>query len=299
MIKVIYGDEPFFILKHKALLVEHIQAQEMNVSHYEGEFTEDVFNMCSQTPFLSDRRVVFLDTDTLKGLDNKLFSEYLEGKGVSSTDLCVIVREVDKRLKVFKALEGKKVLTEYSKLKDKESLVNEILLMLKKDSARIMPAAMNEFVRRINYFEVPETNLCMVEGYLQTMAAMTKDITEDVVKEVVPVFELPKIFDFARLIRDDNIEELLHQLNLLDSKEAIKIMSLLMREIRIAIKCKHFSAAQIGLRSDAVFSGCGEEALLSALQIVTDTIDGIKTGRFTDGIGLKYAFAAVTDVLAA
>ena len=296
MIRVIYGDEPYFVTEYKKKLTEHIQNQQMDVSRQEGAFDESVFAICQCAPFMSDRRVVFLECQTLKDLDEEVFFEYLE-KPVATTDLCITVREVDKRLKVLKELDEKGVLKAYNKLTDKDQLVREILLILDKEGARITTPAMNEFLSRVNYFDIEEMNLVMIAGYARTLASMSKEIGDVLVKEVVPVFELPNIFEFARLIKDNRIEELLHQLNLLDEKEAIKVMSLLLKELRVGWKLKDFTSAQIV--SQSVFSGCDKQKLLEAMEIVTDTINGIKTGRFSDALGLRFAFAAVSDVLAA
>ena len=89
MVKVLYGNEPYVIMKRKSKIIDALQNKQMNLQKYEGKFDMDVYNSCLEYPFLEDKRVVLLEVETIKDLDTPLFLEYIE-KPTASTDLLII-----------------------------------------------------------------------------------------------------------------------------------------------------------------------------------------------------------------
>lgn len=295
MIAVLLGDEPYAIDKYKRKLTLDIT----DVSHYEGDFSLEIVSVCRSFSLFSDRRAVILRIDTLKSLDNKAFAEYLDNPA-EDTVLVIVCSKADKRAKMYKHLQKKGLIIECNKLDDPSKLEKVIFFELKKLEARITPAAMKEFVRRLNYFELKDMNLLQAVQYAQVLASVSKEITEDVVKAYIPSFGTADVFSLSNLIARGDSTALVKEISLLPDSDAIKVLSLILREIRIAYKLHYFGAADIGIRDDrAVFKNRPVEQLAEALVTVNDAIEAIKQGRLTDGLALRQGCVKAMRLLAA
>ncbi len=292
-IKILYGDEPYRIDYEKEMVLQGVENPSMNYTHLQGSFTEEALSKCSTFPFFEDRRVVLVDTDTLKGLDTDSFKKYLEHP-VKSTDLVVIVRKVDSRLKIFKTL--KEYLVPCNKVTTPKDLEQVILFEVKRNGARITPAALKEFTERINYFAMEDVTLLMVKDFIDNLSAISKEISEDMVKRYVPAFKEADVYSLAGLIKEKKADALLGQLNMLSKDEAIGTLSLLLYSFRVAFKEKFYSLREIGGR-ESLFSEYGAETLEKAVRLITDRIAGIKSGFIPDETVLKLTVAELLNAL--
>lgn len=288
MIHILYGNEPYGIVKYKQKIVSQIQIPSMNLASYQGDFNLDIKVVCETVPFMEPQRVVVLDIDSLKALDNDAFQTYVSSP-CSTTELIVIARNVDQRTKLFKSLKEKHYL--YPCMKVSDSDLRKILISeLSMRSARIQENAYLEFTRRLNYQNNDSMTIIEMVGYLDTMAALHKDITLDMVINYTPEYVEPNIFSLARLLNSSNAEELYHEISLILPKDAIGILSLLLKDFRIAYKLKYFKKEDVGDNRTAMTS-LSSIRLLDCMKVLTETITNIKDGSIPDELALKMASA--------
>lgn len=293
MIRILFGNEPYAIDARKKKLLQGIE----DVTQFEGKFDAETLRSCRTFSLFSDKRGVILRADSLKALDNKTFEAYRK-KESEGTVLVVIVKNADARTKIYKHLQKEGLLISCHKVEREEDFQKVILYELKREGAKITPKAMEELARRLNYFELEDMNLMRVVGYVKTLAMLSKEITEELVREHIPCFERADAFRIASLIEERNASGILHEINMLPKTDAIWVLSLVLREIRIALKLRYFNASEIGIRVErAHFMKCQKDQLTKALQIVTDGIAGIKKGLFPDDFALKTTVAEVMQML--
>ena len=106
MISITYGDEPYGIEVKKRKIKEMISIPAMNLSFFSGLFDFEVLDTCRTFPCLEEKRGVILEVDSLTCLDTYEFEEYC-GNPLDSTELLIIVRNVDRRTTIYKSLEKK------------------------------------------------------------------------------------------------------------------------------------------------------------------------------------------------
>lgn len=293
MIRILFGNEPYAIDARKNRLLQGIG----DISIFDGEFDTEILAVCRAFSLLSDQKGVVLKADTLKALDNRAFEAYLKEEN-PGTVLLVIVKTVDARTKLYKHLQKEGLLLACNKVETEDAFRKVILYELKKRGAQITESGMREFEKRMNYFVSDEMNLLRAAGFLEQMTFVTNEITEEVVRAHTPSFEEANAFGIASLMEAGDASALLREINMLPSSDAIRIMSLILRELRIAYKLHFLKAQEIGIRADnAVFRNHPRNVLAEGLKIVTDYIEAIKKGFYADMDALKMSVAEVMHLL--
>lgn len=272
MIGIYYGNEPYLIQIEKHKLMRKIQNPEMNLIH-SSSMTEDIVGFLNTFPIMDERRLAVLDIDVLSQLDTADFRSYLENPADSS-DLFIMVRSFDMRTKFAKELSKKKLLHECKKLSDINSVVNYLLPVIKNAGGRITEAAMQEFMTRENYLEA-DINLLNVINDLKSLLTIDKDITLPMVKTYIKSNEVENCFALAKMIANQDFVGLKKQSELISGSDSIGVLSLLMREYRIAWKLKVINGFQAKY---AVFRNLSLEALFQGIDICQKAIDSIKRG---------------------
>ena len=288
MVKVLYGNEPYVIMKRKSKIIDALQNKQMNLQKYEGKFDMDVYNSCLEYPFLEDKRVVLLEVETIKDLDTPLFLEYIE-KPVASTDLLIICKSVDRKLKIYKKLSSLEIIVPCDKL-DNETLKKAIQCEIVKKGGQIQEIALAELIKRLNYENEPSVNMLSIVGYIENMLAVDKGITLEMVQKYVPKYEEANVFGLSKLLLAESSAELLREIEMVDPDESIKTLSLLLRDFRIAYKLKFFDKKEVSDKSAFTsFSKCSTDTIVECMQTITDTIGDVKAGRTTNQQALKLA----------
>lgn len=289
-IQILFGNEPYVIMKRKNKVINALSNKQMNLQRFEGKFDQDVYNSCMIYPFMEDRRVVMLDVESLSALDNKLFLDYVDAPALS-TELVVICKNVDKRVKLYKKLNSLSLLVPCNKL-DPDTLKKAIQCELSHKGGNIQEVAYAEFIKRLNYENEEKVNMLSVVGYLDNMLAVDKAITLDMVTTYVPKFEEANVFGLSKLLLKEKSAELLKEVDMVDPDESIKTLSLLLRDFRIAYKLKYFEKSALAEKAGSMFTSYAEystEILVECMQIITETISDIKSGKTTNQIALKSA----------
>lgn len=274
-IQILFGTEPYGIDVKRHKLIDGVDS--LNIRTFSGDFTSDILSVCQQYPFLADRKVVILDCASLKNLNNDAFAFYLEAPS-DTTDLLIIVKDVDKRLKLYKKLQAMKLVTVCNKV-SVDDFEKTILYEAKKRGGKITMGGLKAFSQRINYENVSDMNLVKAVSYLQTCIDLGEgDVTESVVEKMVPNFQEGNAFSVAPLIMSGDIAGYRKEVSLLPVENAIGTASAILRELRIAYKSKYFGLSELAVKKPSVFKDLSKEKLLSMIYIVTDRIAGVKAG---------------------
>ncbi len=295
MISIVYGNEPYGIDVKKRKIEAMVTMPSMNLTFFTGEFGLDVLNTCNTFPFMEDKRGVFLEIDSLKALDNEHFRNYCQSPA-DFTELLIIVKDVDQRTKLYKSFKEQGLLTPCMKLKDMSELQKVIVYELKKRNATMDDAAASLFIKKMNYFNNDSVNLLNVVGYLDACSCISNTITAELVDKVCPSFEEANIFMLTSLIKDGDTTELYRQIKMIPSKDSIGIMSLLLKDFRVAYKLKSFSENEVSTWKTS-FSSFSRELLCECMEILTSVISGVKRGTYTEDIALLTACSRIMSAI--
>lgn len=286
MILVVSGVEVYNIDRYRKKALEEVSNPEMNVTRFTGAFTEEVAVQCNTFPFLSEKRAVLLECDTQKGLDNKDFEEYLQNPS-KSCNLFITLKKSDSRTKLIKRLTSAEIYRSCNKFDDERKVKQVLEFELKRRDAVMSGAAMSEFLRRINYLRYEDMTLAYAVNLLDSCVAISKEITPEIVDQMVPEFREPNVFGLISLIKNKEVDKLTEEIALIPEDEAIGKMSLLLRSYRIAYKARFYKLGDIAKNARDEFPEMATEDLVRSMKIITDLIEGIKTGRVEQANALR------------
>ncbi len=286
MVLVVSGPEAYNIARYKKKALEGVQSPQMNVTSFAGTFTEDVAVQCRTFPILSERRAVLLECETQKGLDTKEFEEYLQNPS-DSCNLFVALKKADSRTKLIKKLTSAGVYKSCNKFDDEAKVRQVLEYELRQRGATMEPAAMAEFLRRINYLNYEAMTLSFAVNLLEACVSVSKEIDAETVVKMVPEHREPNVFGLINLIKNKEVDALSEEIGLIPADEAIGKMSLLLRSYRIAYKARFYKLGEIGKRVRDEFPDKTTDDLVRSMKVITDLIEGIKTGKVDTANALR------------
>lgn len=271
MITIITGNEPYRIDREKQKVLSGLYVPEMNLMRSD-KFGKDEYVFLNTYPAMpDDRRILFIDCDKQSALDTAEFKEYL-AEPDAKNDLFILVRNYDGRTTFGKFLKTNGLQT-LNKLESEADIEKVILFELKQTGARITSDALKEFMKRENYLDSDDVNLLSIVSDLHAICAIDKDITLEMVKTYIAAHEVADRFALAKLIKAKDIPTLVKQAALLSKDDLIGVLSLLLREYRLAWK-NNF--AQLKGVKYVSFSGMSIKDSLAGMGICMDAIDRLK-----------------------
>ena len=286
MVLVVSGVEVYNVDRYRKKALEEVSNPEMNVTRFAGAFTEEVAVQCNTFPFLSEKRAVLLECDTQKGLDNKDFEAYLQNPS-KFCNLFIVLKKADSRTKLIKRLTSAGFFKSCDKFDDVHKVRQVLEYELKRREAVMSEAAMSEFLRRINYLSYEDMTLSYAVNLLDGCVAISKEITPEIVIKMVPEHREPNVFGLINLIKNKEVDKLTEEIALIPEDEAIGKMSLLLRSYRIAFKARFYKLGDIAKNARDEFPQMATEDLVRSMEIITDLIEGIKTGRVEQANALR------------
>lgn len=273
MLRFIGGDEPYLVDKEKASYLSGIKFPEFNYLAVDS-LTEEVVSFLQTEPFMDPCKIVYCIVDDISALDVPLFDSILEASGT----LIVRFRKHDARKTFFKKLKEKKLVSVYGKQEGMEELRSLIPKYCKKLGISFAPNAYEEFLSRENYEESPEVSIYTIMDDVKKLSILSTDriVTKELVKSTIEDRAKGQVFSIAAYLKEKNVAALSKQARLLAGSE-IQTLSALLREYRIAYKAKYFSTKDIGV-TRLCLSYKTEDELLAGMDILTDTLRGLKVG---------------------
>ena len=293
MVKLICGEETYLLDKTLEADIAGIEMPEMNVTKFDDEYDiKTVERLCFTEPFLSDRRAVVLRLLELKA-DDEL--KKLIGKIPDDVTFIIAADKVDKRSALYKAF--KKSVFECGK-PDTNKVYDLVRRVIEKEGCRAEREAVEEMVKRLNYYDDSAINLYSVVGMARQLC-QSGDITLSLVRAMLPESTAGKAWNLLRLICERRMAEAFSLLNfLLDSGEsAIGVLSLILRGFRLAWKDAAGVPVEGNLRYQyapaAVFSA---KKLVRAQEALETAVERLKSGAEAGAMS-RLALVKVSDAL--
>lgn len=291
---LVYGNEPYLIRSYKKRAVEGLAMPEFNLL-VSREFSETEKQFAYQKPFCSKRRVLIIELDKLTA--NEPLESYLK-KPAAHTELSVCVKEVDKRLSIYKCFknEEQQVLNKVAQ----DVLERWIVNFLKERNCKITKHAYQLFLRRINY-GLEEVSLYDVKAALMRLSATETEIGVELVERIVPVNDEEDIFRLVRLISERKTQELFYQADLIlmnQKQNVINTLALLLRSYRLVYKANVCSCTlkDMGVKYGAYMPRLSARQAGTCIDLIQTYINKIKNGTCGQETAFKLCLAKLCDM---
>lgn len=300
---LIYGPEAYLRNQVKAKLKEALVAADdtMNYSYFEGNKVDinEIISLANTLPFFSEQRLIIMEeTNLFKNTTDELI-DFIKA-GSESTVLVFIEPEVDKRGRLYKAIQKAGYIASMDLL-DEKSLRVWIGSLLKKEGKKIMDSSLNLFLEKTG------NDMLQIKNELEKLFSYTlnrDEITREDVMAVTSTTTTSKIFDMMTYIANQQQRKALALYNdLLILKEPpMRILALLTRQFNLVMQVKDLERSgqnnaaigkQTGLPSFVVNKYINQgnrfsmERLMEILRYCAKTEEDVKTGKLNDVIGVE------------
>ena len=261
-IYLLYGEERYLKNQYTTRLRKALcqDGDEMNTHFYQGKDFSlgQVIDLAETLPFLAERRVMFFkDTGLFKAGGEKL-AEYLANPN-DTTFFVFTESEVDKRSKLYKAVQSKGYVAEFT-VQDENTLKRWIAGILGKEGKKISENTAQLLLSKTG------TDMENIQMELEKLITYTmgKDVvTAEDIEEICTTRTENKIFDMVRAVTEKNQRKALDLYNdLLTLREPpMRILFLLSKQFRQMCLAKKMSvegasqneiATRLGVPSFAV-----------------------------------------------
>ena len=291
MLKVFVGNEPYMVDYQIKKLSQEIMFPDFNLLKADS-LGESVSEFLDTFPIMEEKRCAVVNVKNLKELESSFFTSLLKKEqcGKNGNIVLIVVDDYDKRTSLYKELVKGDFLITY----DKTVLVNKVPACLVKRAASLnvsfADGVVEEMLKRCGYVENEECNLYTLFGYVNSMAPLAENgiVTMNVMTDIVPSYFQSDTFGLAKLICAKDLTALAIQAQVQRGNE-IPVLSALLREYRIAYKAVYYSLKEIGV-TYSPFLKRDKEYLLYGLNLLTDTIAGIKGGTVMEATCLMGVF---------
>lgn len=296
-----YGKELYLKTQYKNRLNNAINAGDMNTNWYSGKSVNvsEVIDQAETLPFLSDRRVIFLEDTGLAKVSCPQLADYIS-QIPEFTILVMVEDEVDKKGLVYKACNEYGSVVEFS-LPNEDDLKIWLLSRIKKESKTITSGAYKLLMERAgDDMQRLSLELEKLIGYIGERTEITQnDVDILVVKQTEA-----KVYDMVKNVAFGNQQAALNTYyELLAAKEpAMRILSILgkqfyqmytvkqlqaagMQNVQIAVKMKLREFVIKSLSSQA--NRYTDDTLKGAIRECVELEEAVKTGKLNEDMSVE------------
>ena len=299
---LLYGEEAYLRRQYRDRLKKAIVGDDtMNYHYFEGKDISvgEIIDLAETMPFFADKRLIVLENSGLFKSGGEQLAEYLANQAQTTTFL-LVESEMDKRSKLYKAIQSKGTVTEFA-VQDEATLKRWVLGMMKKEGKQISSSALEFFLEKTgtdmeNIRKEAEKLFCY---------CMDKDVIEKADIEEICTRQISNhIFDMVSAIADKKQQAALQMYyELLALKEPpVRILFLIARQFNLLMQVKELSDK--GFQNKAIGERVGlpgfiagkyvtqasrfkKEELRLAVEDCVETEAAIKTGRLNDNMGVE------------
>ena len=299
---LLYGEEAYLRRQYRDRLKKAIVGDDtMNYHYFEGKDISvgKIIDLAETMPFFADKRLIVLENSGLFKSGGEQLAEYLANQAQTTTFL-LVESEMDKRSKLYKAIQSKGTVTEFA-VQDEATLKRWVLGMMKKEGKQISSSALEFFLEKTgtdmeNIRKEAEKLFCY---------CMDKDVIEKADIEEICTRQISNhIFDMVSAIADKKQQAALQMYyELLALKEPpVRILFLIARQFNLLMQVKELSGK--GFQNKAIGERVGlpgfiagkyvtqasrfkKEELRLAVEDCVETEAAIKTGRLNDNMGVE------------
>ncbi len=300
---LLYGEEAYLKKQYKEKLRGALVSPDdtMNYAYYEGKAVNvhEVIDLAETLPFFAERRLIVLeDTGFFKSAAPEL-AEYL--KDMPETTAMVFVEsEVDKRSKLYKAVQAKGRVVEMVR-QDEATLTRWIAGNVKREGKGVSEATVRHFLTKVG------TDMENIQKELEKLFCYTlekEEITMEDVDAICVTQITNHIFDMVNAVAERKQRRALNYYNdLLALKEPpMRILFLLSRQFKQLLEVKLMDkqgygrqeiAQKVGIapfvvgKYQAQAKAFSEKTLREILEDSVETEESVKTGRLSDVLAVE------------
>ncbi len=300
---LLYGEEDYLKKQYKEKLRNAMLSPDdtMNFAYYEGKGinVKEVIDLAETLPFFAERRLIIMeDTGFFKNATPE-FADYIK-EMPETTAMIFVESEVDKRGKLFKAVQGKGRAVELGR-QDESTLLRWILGNVKKEGKQISEATLRYFLTKVG------TDMENIQKELEKLFCYTLErdqITTEDVEAICTTQITNQIFDMVSAVADKQQRKALdYYYDLLALKEpAMRILFLLTRQFKLLLEVKVLTkqgfdrkdiASKTGLHPFVVgkyqeqAKNFSKKELRAIMEESVDIEECVKTGRLSDTLGVE------------
>ena len=306
---LLYGEERYLKKQYKDKLKKALCAPDdnMNNHYFEGKGIAigEVIDLAETMPFFADRKVIFLqDSGFLKSGGEQL-AEYL-GSQNETTIIIMVESEIDKRSKLYKAIQSKGCIVEFE-AQDENTLKRWVAGLLTKEGKKVTESTVQLFLSKTG------TDMENIYGELEKLICycMDKEVVEaEDVETICTTRVTSHIFDMVDAIADKKQKKALElYYELLALKEPpMRILFLIARQCNILLQVKAMKnkgygnkemASSIGVPPFALGKYVTQAGKFKTSQLkhaVTQCVEAeeaVKTGRMNDIMSVEILIMSV------
>lgn len=300
---LLYGTESYLKRFYKNQLKSKIINDDdtMNYAYFDNRSfdAKEVMSFCDTMPFFSDYRLVIVENSGVCKSTNDELAEYIAT--IPETAILVFVEEaVDKRNKVFKAIQGKGLAVEFTSLKTDE-LNAWVGGYLRKNNTNMTNNAYNLFLSKVG------TDLENIEKELKKLVDYTygrESISVEDVEAICTVQVENKIFDMIDAIIGKDMKKAMDKYyDLLTLKESpMRILFLISKQYNQLLKVKLLREAGFPVDDVAKKAGMSEWLAKKTLNMAgrfsvgqletcvrecVEAEEAVKTGKINDRLSVE------------
>ena len=308
---LLYGEERYLIKQYKDKLKKALWAPDDNMNNHffegKGINVGEVIDLAETMPFFADRKVIFLENSGLFKSGGEQLAEYI-GEQNETTVLIFAETEVDKRSKLFKAIQAKGCAVEFT-AQDENTLKRWVAGILAKEGKKITENTVQLFLSKTG------TDMENIHGELEKLICYCMDrdvVTAEDVETICTTRVTNHIFDMVDAIADKKQAKALQlYYDLLALKEPpMRILFLIARQCNILLQIKSMKsrgysnkemASSIGVPPFAVNKYLAQASkfktpvLKRAVAKCVEAEEAVKTGRMNDVMSVEILIMSVFE----
>lgn len=289
MIKILYGDEPY---KIDRILSEVKKGRDAVI---ETETFDEEVAIEISTPSFFGKKLIIIKAASLKDV-NSSFCELAENS-TDEVDVYLVIKNMDKRLALFKKLEqvnkkqGGNLIQECQKLTEPE-LGKYIHSQFQEKGKKLPVELLPVLLKRLNY---ESCNLYEVNLVIDKITAITEGecITQAEVEEASEDNSEGNVFKIFTLLCEGKVQELMREVDLIPANEGIKVLGLLLSKFRLVYKASLFpnkaeAAKGLNIAVWKIPELRKEAAVISeCMDIIVEGMSDIKFGILNEETAVK------------
>ncbi len=306
---LLYGQERYLRRQYRDKLQKALcqEGDTMNTHFFEGKdvSVEEIVDLAETLPFFADRRVIFITDSGLFKSGGEKMAEYLSNPSESAY-FVFTESEVDKRSKLYKAVQSKGYAAEFAE-QDERTLARWAAGILGRENLRITENTVQLFLGKTG---TDMENIQMELEKLICYCMGREVVTEEDVEAVCTVRISNHIFDMINAIAAGQQRQALElYYDLLALKEPpMRILFLIARQCNMLLQVKELAAkgfdsrtiaSKIGVPPFVAGKYLGQAAkfrpaaLRGAVEKCVEAEEAVKTGRLNDRMSVEILILSV------
>lgn len=306
---LLFGEERYLKKQYTDKLKKAFGAENdtMNIHFYEGKDISvgEIIDLAETMPFLSDRRVIFIQDSNLFKSGGEQMANYLDGQN-ETTVFVFTESEVDKRSKLYKAVQSHGYAAEFT-VQDENTLKRWVGSMLSKEGKKVTENTVLYFLSKTG---TDMENIQMESEKLLCYCMDKEIVTNEDVEAICTTRVTNHIFDMIGAISEKNTRKALDlYYDLLALKEPpMRILFLIARQCNMLLQTKElksrgFGNKEIGQKLGVAPFIAGKyvaqadhfkiSQLRNAVIKCVEAEENVKTGKMNDVMSVELLIVSV------